>query len=451
MSGEKPVVAHEAPAKLLVVERRGRPLALLLDAAGYRVVSSCCGPSVLPALQAELFDLVVIDLCAPGLAGLVAFRAVEEVQPNTPVLLIAEWQEVDTAVTAMKEGAADFIAGRVDRDELLIRVERALARNSMIRELATLRRQANRHGIVGQSTVVKRALDELERIAPTRTTVLILGETGTGKELFARALHRLSPRAGKPFVPVHCASLPPTMIQSELFGHVRGSFTGATGDHRGLLEQAHGGTLFLDEVSTMPEAAQVALLRVLEDHAIYRIGSSEPVSVDFRLVAATNADLAALVERGDFRSDLFYRLNVYPVSLPPLRDRVGDIPPLVQHFLLQVASDYRISQPSVAPEVLSLLALEPWPGNVRQLRNWVERAVATGNWETPSRLQAPPPGGPDGTGDRVGQGASLQLQEDRWILEALARAGGNRTRAARALGIDRRTLHRKLKRLSASQ
>lgn len=201
----------------------------------------------------------------------------------------------------------------------------------------------------------------------------------------------------------------------------------------------------------MPEAAQVALLRVLEDRAIYRIGSSEPVSVDFRLVAATNADLAHLVERGDFRSDLFYRLNVYPVSLPPLRDRVGDIPPLVQHFVLQVASDYQISQPSVTPEVLSLLALEPWPGNVRQLRNWVERAVATGNWQTPSRLQAAPSGPPDGAGDQMGQGATLKSQEDRWILEALARAGGNRTRAARALGIDRRTLHRKLKQLSARQ
>ncbi len=443
------MAADGQQARLLVVERPGRPLGLLFAGAGYQVVGASCGPTLSQMIQDEPFDLLLIDLCAPGLEGLVTFRSVERAQPGLPVVLVAEWQEVEIAVTAMKEGAADFIAGRVDRDELLVRVDRALSRSLMHRELAALRRLQERHGVVGRSPAIQRALDQIELIAPTRTTVLILGETGTGKEVFARALHALSPRAGKPFVPVHCASLPPTMIQSELFGHVKGSFTGATGDRAGLVEQAQDGTLFLDEVSTMPESAQVALLRVLEDRVVCRVGSSEPVSVNFRLVAATNADLGQLVERSQFRSDLLYRLNVFPVTLAPLRDRPEDIEPLIRHFAESVSIESGRATPEVTPGLLRLLSLEPWPGNVRQLRNLVERAAAMGSWTAATgardvHSRTNPLAGKAGC-----EPASLRYQEERWIVEALARAGGNKTHAARALGIDRRTLHRKLKRMAA--
>jgi DNA-binding NtrC family response regulator len=304
--------------------------------------------------------------------------------------------------------------------------------------------------IVGRSAALRKVLELVVQVAPARATVLVTGETGTGKDLVARAIHDASPRSARAFVPVNCSALPESLLESELFGHTRGSFTGAIANKRGLVEEAAGGTLFLDEISTLPHAVQVKLLRVLQERAIYRVGSTRPVPVDFRLVAATNVDLAAEVRAGRFRADLFYRLNVFPIRVPSLRERRGDIPLLVEHFRVQCARANGVEPPTVCTATMAALVAHDWPGNVRELENFMERAVImhAGRGGIPVEL----PGAESAASAEAAmvetalrEEWSLALLEQRYIAGVLERAGGHRGRAAAILGIDRRTLYRKLK------
>jgi DNA-binding NtrC family response regulator len=296
---------------------------------------------------------------------------------------------------------------------------------------------------------MERLFDLVQRVAPTRATVLISGETGTGKELVARAIHDLSDRARKPFVAINCSALPETLLESELFGHMRGSFTGATANRRGLFEEAAGGTLFLDEISTIPPSTQVKLLRVLQDRKIQRIGGTQPIAVDFRLMAATNIDLGEEVRAHRFREDLYYRLNVFPVRVPPLRERTHDIPLLANHFRNRVALENGVTAPEIPPAAIERMMAYSWPGNVRELENFIERAIIMHAGARTMPFEPPTENGHGSEHGLLGEARtelwSLERLEREYILEVLRQTGGHRGRTADILGIDRRTLYRKLK------
>jgi DNA-binding NtrC family response regulator len=324
------------------------------------------------------------------------------------------------------------------------------------RELARLRRESGkgaRARIIGRTPAIERMFDMIERVAPMRATVLISGETGTGKELVARAIHELSGRARHHFVPVNCAALPETLLESELFGHMKGSFTGAIANKRGLFEEAAGGTMFIDEISAVPEATQVKLLRVLQDHKIQRIGGTQLIPVDFRLIAATNVDLEAEVMAGRFREDLYYRLNVFPIRVPSLRERREDIPLLADVFRLRFARENGIEAPAISTATMSRMMNHDWPGNVRELENFIERAVIMHAGSKEIRFETPSRERQRAERDMVEQAASSNWNLDRlereYILAVLERTQGHQGRAADILGIDRRTLYRKLRRMEA--
>jgi DNA-binding NtrC family response regulator len=303
---------------------------------------------------------------------------------------------------------------------------------------------------VGRTPVIQKVFRLVERVAPTRATVLVTGETGTGKDLVARAIHDLSPRAEAPFIAVNCSAIPSTLLEAELFGHTRGSFTGAVQNRKGLIEEAEGGTLFLDEISTLSADVQVKLLRVLQDRRVQRVGSSSPVVVDFRLVAATNTDLSRLVASGDFREDLFFRLDVFPIAMPPLRERREDILPLADHFLARFAAEHEVSAPRLSPTTLSRMVSYPWPGNVRELENFVERSVIMYPGARSFPFDLPRNGSEHTEAQLIERAATdqwtLERLEREYLLSTLERHRWRRSTAAEILGINRRTIHRKLSR-----
>jgi two-component system NtrC family response regulator/two-component system response regulator HydG len=355
-------------------------------------------------------------------------------------------------VEAMKLGAFDYICKPVGVAGLALTVSRALRDTELRREVVQLRQQVadrNRVQMIGKSPALQRVNDLLKRVAPTRATVLITGETGTGKELVARSLHELSDRSRGPFVAINCSALPETLLESELFGYVKGAFTGAVAPRRGLFEEANGGTLFLDEVATISPAIQVKLLRVLQERRIQRLGSSQSVAVDFRLVAAGNVDLASQVEAGTFREDLFYRLNIFPIVVPPLRERKDDIPLLASHFRLRFAEENGLEPPEIRADTMERLLAHDWPGNVRELENFIERAVIMHAGSKTMPFDAPGARRGDPTPEQTARGVrerwSLERLEREYILDILRETNGHQVRAAEILGIDRRTLYRKLK------
>ncbi|HET8654529.1 MAG TPA: sigma-54 dependent transcriptional regulator, partial [Longimicrobiaceae bacterium] len=329
---------------------------------------------------------------------------------------------------------------------------RALRETELRREVAQLRRQveeSRKTRMIGRSPALKRVHDLIERVAPTRATVLITGETGTGKELVARSIHDLSDRARASFVAINCSALPETLLESELFGYTKGAFTGATTTRRGLFEEANGGTLFLDEIATISPAIQVKLLRVLQERRIQRLGSSQTIPVDFRLIAAGNLDLAGEVEAGRFREDLYYRLNIFPVHVPPLRERREDIPLLANHFRIRYAEENGLQPPEITHDTMDRLLEHEWPGNVRELENFIERSVIMHAGARSIPFEAPLGRKTDTTRDTITRAArerwSLDRVEREYILDVLRETGGHQVRAAEILGIDRRTLYRKLK------
>jgi len=416
----------------------------------YAVAEAENGLRALEWLETHHADVVLSDLRMPGMDGMALLSRLLGRDPKPVLILLTAYGNIETAVEAMKRGAYDFLAKPVNLDRLDLLLKRALTERQMGAENQRLKEQLDsKYGfenILGTSTAMQEVFNTIRQAAPTRATVLIQGESGTGKELVARALHQCSPRAQGPFIPVHCAALSPTLLESELFGHEKGAFTGAQERRRGRFELADGGTLFLDEIGEIDPALQVKILRVLEERKFERVGGSETLHVDVRLVAATNRDLKKMVEEGKFREDLFYRLFVVNLTLPPLREREGDIVLLAQHYLKALAVEHGKKVSGITPDAMDLLSAYPWPGNVRELRNVIERMVVLGSSEKltvrdlPSsfRLTA-------GRGESaVRSGSALRDAERQLIEDSLRKNKGSRTRAAQDLGISRRTLHRKL-------
>lgn len=403
-------------------------------------------------LEREEFDLVLTDLQLPDGDGIEVLRLTREHWPETPVIVITAHGSADTAVAAMKLGAHDYLTKPFDIDELSIRIRQAFDGRVLRRENRILKTEAQGRdlsrstGIIGTSPGIRALLDRARAVAPTLATVLILGESGTGKELIARAIHGLSLRTG-PFVPVNCGALTETLLESELFGHVRGAFTDARTDKRGLLEEAHQGTLFLDEIGEMSPGMQVKILRALQERKVRRIGSSEERPVDVRVVAATHRDLAALVRTGEFREDLYYRINVIPLEVPPLRERLEDLPLLAAAFLSRFSRQLGRKEPKLSPEALAALSAYSWPGNVRELENAVERAVVLDPGETIAAAAFTLSGPRLATGEvgpSLGPGFSLPEHlrriERQLVERALTATGGHRRNAAQMLGVNERAL-----------
>ena len=406
-------------------------------------------------LEAEHFDVLLTDFRLPNEDGMKLMARAKSL-PKPPVcILMTAYGSEELAVQAMRSGADDYLAkGRMQIDELELRIARALRGQSLESEVVSLRQQLESkfglENIIGESPAMQEVFEMVQQVAPARTTVLVLGESGTGKELIAKAIHQLSPRNKQPFVTVHGAALPPTLLESELFGHEKGAFTGAHERRLGRFEQAQGGTLFLDEIGEIDATLQVKLLRFLGERTFERVGSGKTLTADVRLVAATNKNLAELVQAGTFRDDLYFRLHVIEITLPPLRERRSDIPLLAQSFLREFARENEKKVKEIKAEAMEKLMNYDWPGNVRELRSAMEHAVvlcrgeAIGLKDLPADARGegmPALGGPGG---KPAPALTVTEAEKQLIIRALKEAGGNRTEAARKIGVSRRTLHRKL-------
>ena len=421
-------------------DRAGREVALFnLRKAGHKVTAASDGQEGLSLFSPEKFDLVVTDVKMPGISGVDLLRRIRSLAPDVPVLVITAFGNVETAVEAMKAGAYDFIGKPFHRDQLLLSVEKALERRRLAAEVRNLRVRASgvEREIVSVSAAMQRVLEIADRVAATDASVLISGESGTGKEAIARRIHVRSPRAEGPFVAVNCAAIPGELLESELFGHARGAFTGAVRDRLGRFRQAERGTLFLDEIGEIPLDLQAKLLRALQERIVDVVGGDKPVPVDARILAAANRDLLERIGEGTFREDLYYRLNVVEIRVPPLRERPEDIPPLVDHFLAELASDREVQVP--AP-VLAELKRRPWPGNVRELKNACERMVILCRGGEVSAADLPPLPPRRKGEDAAAEGLSLVDLEKRVIERALRQKGGNITQAAAFLRIPRHIL-----------
>jgi len=429
---------------------------------GFVVEQADNGEQALQRLAEFAFDILLTDLRLPGIDGRQVLEAALERYPEIIGIVITGYGTVKDAVEAIKQGAADFITKPFQFDALLHVLRSALEQRRLKSENAYLRAQLESRyridGLVGRSRAMRDLFQLLETVAATSSTVLITGETGTGKELAARAIHHTSPRRANRFVALNCSAIPETLLEAELFGHVRGAFTGAVGTRQGRLEQAHKGTLFLDEVGTMSPALQAKLLRVLQEREFERVGDSHTVKIDVRVIAATHSDLSKMVGEGTFREDLFYRLNVIPVQLPPLRDRREDIPILVQHFLQKLSAESAQSAVTVSQEALRRLMSYPWPGNVRQLENAVERALAFSHGrpqidvpDLAPEIQSEAPAADSGTmwfpDDGLDFESYIESVELSLIRRSLERTRGNKRQAAKLLNLKRTTLIEKLKRL----
>ncbi len=410
-----------------------------LSARGARVETAESAEAAAAVLADGHFDAIVLDIALPGKAGIEWLRELRAGAYSGDVILITAFADMDTAIDALRAGAADFILKPFRVDQILNSLQRCFERARLARENYVLRREvadlSGETGIVGSSQAMRQLYGLIKRVAPTPTTVLIQGESGVGKELAARALHGMSTRAERTFVPVNCAAVSPELIESELFGHVKGAFTGAADSRSGLFMYANGGTLFLDEIGELPLALQTKLLRALEEQRVRPVGSTKEVPVDVRVIAATNRDLQAEVAAGRFREDLYYRLEVLTLTIPPLRDRPDDIVPLAEHFNHQLAARIGLPPLDILPEVAARLAGYRWPGNARELRNFIERALILGHFPV------------DAEQDTVGGAKDMPLTlaevEKRHILAVLRQCEGNKTRAAELLEVSRKTLERK--------
>src|SRR5271157_3511663 len=411
---------------------------------GYDVTVAENAQEALSKMAAKRFDLALVDIKMPGTDGVELQRRMREVDPEMLVIIMTGYASVETAVSALKNGAYDYVSKPFDPDDIAHTVHNALSHKRAEQENTRLRETVaavvRPQEIVGQSAPMVRVFEAIQTVGPTEATVLITGESGTGKELIARALHAASPRHYNPLVVLHCGALAETLLESELFGHEKGAFTGAQYRKRGSFEIADGGTIFLDEIGDISLKTQTDLLRVLQEREITRVGSSHPIHVDFRCIAATNRHLEQLVEEGKFRPDLFYRLNVFQIQLPPLRERKSDIPILVDHFVRKFASSMNKRITRVSPAAMALLDRYQWPGNIRELENAVERAMVVAEGpelrESDFALRLPVAGSASRT---------LEDMEKAHILAVLEECKGNQTLAAELLDIDRVTLHNKLK------
>jgi DNA-binding NtrC family response regulator len=453
-------------AKILLIDddpgsRTG--LSLLIRRQGYEVNALESGESALKALARDPYDVIITDLFLPGVSGIDILKNVKEMALPCNVILITGNASAETAVEAMKEGAFDYITKPVNFEKLQILIGKAVEKSRLMAENLYLRQQLRGKykfdNIIGNSPAIQMVFTRMEKIMNTDSTVLILGESGTGKELVAKAIHYNSHRKGKPFVAINCGAIPSELLESELFGHVRGSFTGAVVDKPGKFELADQGTIFLDEIATMPVHLQMKLLRVLQEHEVERVGSSHKVRFNVRVISATNANLEELVEKGLFREDLYYRLNVIPIPLPPLRERREDIPLLARYFLRKIPIDMKREPMHFTASALEALESYEWPGNVREMENAIERAVALSDGATIDREDLPPKISDKNNVDyflrcpeipETGLDMPLVIaaMEKGMIANAMKKAAGVKSRAAAMLGINRTTLVEKIKRLN---
>lgn len=428
------LVVDDEPGMLSFLQRALTPRCSVVDTAASVEQAE-------PLLRRRLYDLIVLDIALPGRSGIDWLHELRAEGYAGDVVLMTAYADLDTAIDALRAGAADFLLKPFSLVQALNAIQRCFERSLLIRENFVLRREvsersADIEGLVGRSAVMRAVCDRLKRIAPTPATVLLSGESGTGKEVAARAVHRMSNRANGPFVPVNCAAIAAELIESELFGHVKGAFTGAQQSREGLFYYARGGTIFLDEIGEMPPAAQAKLLRVLEERRIRPVGSEQEVPVDVRVIAASNRDLKAEVAAQRFRQDLYYRLQVVEVTLPPLRDRPEDLPLLVEHFISQLAPYLDVPRLALDARTLARMVAYEWSGNIRELKNFVERSLILGWFDL----------GPEPKASELSAGAtdeSLETVEKRHILAVLAACEGNKSEAGRRLGVSRKTLDRK--------
>jgi len=442
-------------AHLLVVDDEANTLASLSRAfrlAGHDAVVCDNAMKGLELAKSETFDLILSDVVMPGKDGLWLLESLKNEGVATPVVMMSGQAHIEMAVRATRLGALDFLEKPIATEKLLLTLDNALRLQRLENENRQLKQQLGKHEIVWQGDAMRRVMAQLERVAASETRVCILGETGTGKELVARTLHERSPRASGPFVALNCAAVPAELIESELFGHEKGSFTGAAGRHVGKFEQAEHGTLFLDEIGDMPLHMQAKLLRVLEEGEVERVGGEKPVRVDVRVLVATHRDLAALAKDGKFREDLFHRIYVFPLVLPPLRERPEDIPALVEHFAKQVCSQNEWKPIPFTPGAIDALRAYVWPGNVRELRNVVERLIllsSSGEVDLETVRLALPQGA-DVSSTHTDSGAladRVQAFEREVLLAELKRANYNVAAAARALHLERSHLYKKAEQL----
>ncbi len=448
-------------AKILLVDDEPSilsVLSVLLKAEGYEVMPIDAGEKAAELLKSTQFDLMISDICMRPLDGMALLKLAREEQPSMSVLMITGYGSVETAVEALKMGAFDYITKPFKVDELLITVQRALEYNKVLTENINLKAQLTGRyrfeNIIAESPAMRNVCEMIERIAPTDTTVLIYGESGTGKELVAKAIHAYSLRKNNKFLPLNCAALPEALLESELFGHVKGAFTGASADKEGLFEVAHGGTILLDEIGSLSLNIQAKLLRVLQDKEIRRVGGNDSIAVDVRVLAATNSRLETLMEQGAFREDLYYRLSVIPLEIKPLRERIEDILPLFYHFLRLELGAEQTEIPNIEPEVLQVLERYPWPGNVRELENAIKHALTFTRDNLisldslPAKiLQEQPTSGSALPRDDV-RGKSLKaflrMKEKEYLNFVLKNLSGDKQKTAKALKISLATLYRKL-------
>jgi two-component system response regulator HydG len=443
----------EAPARILVIDddKAMRDACFqILSRKGYQVELAARAKQGLTFLESQSFDAILLDLVMPDMDGLEALKKIRALDPDVEVIIITGYGTIQSAVESIKAGAFHFLSKPFVPDDLRNLVGRALEKRRLDLENLYLRQelrsQDERHNLVYGSEPMARIMDMITRVAPTDSTVLITGESGTGKGLVARKLHQLSQRARRPFITVDCGTLVETLFESELFGHVKGSFTGADANKVGKFELAQNGTLFFDEISNIGLEVQAKLLRAVEERKISKVGSHQVITVDVRIIAATNKDLTKAIKDGSFREDLFYRLNVVLIQMPPLRERKSDIPLLVEHFLEKYNIRLRKNLRGISPDALDLLGRHDWPGNVRELENTMERLVvlSSGPYIEPADLVFA------GTiltpMAEVSEGGSLKDLEKNHIIQTLRRYDGHKSETARALGIDRKTLREKLKR-----
>jgi DNA-binding NtrC family response regulator len=448
--------------RILVVEDKDSMAQMLketLELEGYEVVIAGDGTDGIKRIRDSNVDVVITDLKLPKKDGLSVLNASKEENPLIPVIVMTAFGSVETAVKAMKAGAYDFISKPLDTDHLLVLIKRSLENQRLITENIllkdTLSQKLGMPTIIGKSPVMIDVADNIQKVAPAKTTALLLGESGTGKELFARAIHFLSPRKEHPFVPINCAAIPKELLESELFGYEKGAFTGAGEKKLGKFELADKGTVFLDEIGEMDKVLQSKVLRALQEGEIERVGGTNPIKVDIRIIAASNKNLEAGVADKTFREDLYYRLSVFPITIPPLRDRHEDIPTLVEHFVSKYAAEMKTGQKKISDEVIATLKKYSWKGNVRELENVIERSMilCEGTTITPENLRLNPSGSSttlthdinlDGTLEQTAK-AALKEAESVRIKKALKDTGGNKSRAAELLKVTYKTLLTKIK------
>lgn len=446
--------------KVLIVEDEELMRSILrrlLESEGFDVLTADSAETALDILAKTDVAVTITDIKMPGMDGIEFLDTIKSLNDEALVIIITAFSSVDSAVAALRKGAYDYVTKPFVNEELITTVKNAIAQHRLFRENRALRRELDRHSgfseMIGRSDGLNRVRSLIEKVADSDSTVLISGESGTGKELVARAIHFHSPRAERNFLAINCGALPESLLESELFGHVKGSFTGAVADKKGLLSSAEGGTILLDEVGEMPAPLQVKLLRALQEREVVPVGSSRPEPFDARIVAATNRDLEAEVAAGNFREDLFYRLNVIEIGLPPLRERTGDIPLLAQHFLAKTARQQgRVLKP-ISEAAMNALLRYRWPGNVRELQNVIERAFILSEdqiteLDLPDKIAAG--AGTAGANSKPHAAMSLDEVERRHIADVMMRSENDKVLAAKTLGIDLSTLYRKLKRYEES-